>query len=136
MITSKRPKVLIIDGDLFFGKFLKAKLAQRHIDSVYLDTGDEASAIARREHPDLIIMELVLYLKNGFDVLSELKRSPITKNIPIIVSTTLGMDSDIQAANALGVNKYMIKSESQIDDILRAVERYISNARVLQGATK
>ncbi len=84
--------------------------------------------LTRKELPDLILLDLVLPKKSGFDVLTELKADPELKNIPVIVSSNLGQDEEIKRALQLGAMDYLVKSQHPINEVVEKV-----NAQVLKG---
>jgi len=84
--------------------------------------GEEGLSIAKKELPDLILLDLILPKKNGFEVLGELKNDPATKDIPIIVLTNLEGSSDIERALALGATTYLVKANYALEDIMAKIE--------------
>jgi two-component system, chemotaxis family, response regulator Rcp1 len=89
--------------------------------------GDEALAFLRREgrhasspRPDLVLLDLNMPRKNGREVLSEIRRDPVLKIIPVVVMTTSDAERDISAMYGLGANCYVIKP-LDLDDFTRAV---------------
>lgn len=74
-----------------------------------VEDGEEALAAVHREHPDLILLDLLLPKVDGFAVLKQLKGNPETKHIPIIVLTAKAEEEDRQRAMDLGADTYMTK---------------------------
>lgn len=74
-----------------------------------VEDGEEALNAVRREHPDLILLDLLLPKMDGFEVLKVLKRDESTSNIPIIVLTAKAEEEDRQRALDLGADNYMTK---------------------------
>ncbi len=74
-----------------------------------VEDGEEALNAVRREHPDLILLDLLLPKMDGFEVLKVLKRAEATSNIPIIVLTAKAEEEDRQRALDLGADNYMTK---------------------------
>jgi DNA-binding response OmpR family regulator len=74
-----------------------------------VEDGEEALNAVRREHPDLILLDLLLPKMDGFEVLKVLKRDEATSNIPIIVLTAKAEEEDRQRALDLGADNYMTK---------------------------
>jgi len=77
--------------------------------------------------PNLVILDIMMPNKTGFEVLQELNNDPdITiKNIPIIVSSNLGNQSDIDMAKSLGAIDYLVKSRSTPHDLIEKVRQYL-----------
>ncbi len=74
-----------------------------------VEDGEEALNAVRREHPDLILLDLLMPKMDGFEVLKVLKRDEATSNIPIIVLTAKAEEEDRQRALDLGADNYMTK---------------------------
>ncbi len=78
-------------------------------DVEIVEDGDEALNSVRREHPDLILLDLLMPKVDGYEVLKELKGNDVTKDIPIIVLTAKAEEEDRQRAMDLGAEDYMTK---------------------------
>ncbi len=74
-----------------------------------VEDGEEALNAVRREHPDLILLDLLMPKIDGFEVLKVLKGDEATRQIPIIVLTAKAEEEDRQRAMDLGANDYMTK---------------------------
>ncbi len=72
--------------------------------------------------PDLILLDLVLPQKNGFEVLSELKSDEKTKRVPVLVLTNLENANDVEKAISLGATGYLVKSNYDLDDIVAKIK--------------
>ena len=78
-------------------------------------------ALAREKKPDLILLDLVMPKKNGFEVLKDLKSDAVTKNIPVIVLTNLSEMTDIDKVLELGATTYLVKGDHALVDILQKI---------------
>lgn len=78
-----------------------------HVEVV--EDGEEGLNAVRREHPDLILLDLLMPKMDGFEVLKVLKSDPATSSIPIIVLTAKAAEEDRQRALDLGADNYMTK---------------------------
>ena len=72
--------------------------------------------------PDLILLDLVLPQKNGFEVLSELKSDEKTKRVPVLVLTNLENANDVEKAISLGATGYLVQSNYDLDDIVAKIK--------------
>jgi len=73
--------------------------------------------------PDLILLDIILPKKDGFEVLKWLKADPKTADIPIIILTNLSDISSVQQALELGANSYLVKADFHLDDVIKKVEQ-------------
>ena len=90
-----------------------------------LEDGVDVLKVAKKENPNLIILDLLLPKKNGFDVLKELKETNKVKSIPVVVVSQLGTESDIEKVIKLGAVQYLVKAESTFSDLAEAVSRRV-----------
>lgn len=88
--------------------------------------GEIGIRLAKKRLPNLILLDLVLPKKDGFQVLQELKEDPETANIPVIVLTNLEDMKDVQRALDLGATTYLVKSNYQLEDVLQKVREILS----------
>jgi two-component system alkaline phosphatase synthesis response regulator PhoP len=112
---------LLAEDDRFLRKAAEATLARFGFSVLPATDGDEAVRLARTERPDLILLDLIMPKRHGFDVLRELKGDPATASIPVIVLSTLGQESDVQRALESGAVDYLVKSALPLRELARRV---------------
>lgn len=84
--------------------------------------GEAGLQLAKKEKPDLILLDIVLPIKDGFEVLTELKQSDDLKNIPVILLTNLDSMENVQRAFEFGVSTYLVKANYKLEDISKKVQ--------------
>jgi two-component system, cell cycle response regulator DivK len=89
--------------------------------------GEEGVRAARKEHPDLIICDLQMPVKNGYEVVAELKKDPLVRSIPIIALTALSMPGDRNNVLAAGFDGYLSKPIDP-ETFVRSVEDFLPPA--------
>jgi phosphoserine phosphatase RsbU/P len=102
-------KVLVVDDGPINLKILAALLRKAGLDFVSATNGDDAIALARSEHPDLILLDVMMPGRDGFDVCGELKAGEDTADIPVIFLSALGESGDKVKGLALGAADYVTK---------------------------
>jgi len=103
------PRVLSIEDDAAMGQFLQAVFtAQGFIMDLATD-GNAGLELARRRLPDLVILDLLMPYKNGFEVLQELKDAPETRAIPVIILSSNSREEDIVKALNAGADDFVVK---------------------------
>jgi DNA-binding response OmpR family regulator len=122
-MAKEKKKILIIEDDEFVRKLYREQLQHEGFDFVEAINGVEGVEKARSEHPDLILLDLMLPKMNGFDALVEIKDDKTTKNIPIFVLSNLGQQSDMQIALALGTEDYLIKSDHRLSEVVKRIKK-------------
>lgn len=118
-------KVLIVEDDQFLTSAYRVKLTKAGFEIVIAADGDEALAILTKETPDLILLDLVLPKKDGFEVLEELRANEKLKNIPVLIASNLGQKEDIDRGKSLGATDYIVKSDMTLDDLVNKINSLI-----------
>lgn len=110
-------KILIIEDDKFLIKLYSEKLTREGFHVSMAISGEEGLTKIADEKPDLILLDVILPQKNGFDILSEVKQNSATKHIPVIMLTNLGQDADVKTGKELGAADYLVKTDFSINDL-------------------
>ena len=118
-------KVMIVEDDEHISKVYEIKLAKEGIETSLAVDGEEAVAKITREKPDLVILDLMIPKKDGFDVLSDIKKIPELASIPVIVLSNLGQQADQDRALGLGANEYLVKVDNPIQEVINKVKQYL-----------
>jgi two-component system alkaline phosphatase synthesis response regulator PhoP len=120
-----KQKILVVDDEEDILELLTFNLTKEGYDVSSASTGEEALSVARTESPDLILLDLMLPGMDGLEVARRIKGEPSTKNIPIVMLTAKGEESDIVTGMELGADDYITKpfSRKVLVARLRAVLR-------------
>lgn len=118
-------KILIIEDEEILSKVLEEKFKRAGFDTAIATNGDEAFPMAKKFSPDVILLDLILPKKNGFDVLKDLKSDADLKTAPIIVLSNLGQDEEIKRALELGASDYMVKTQHPINEVIEKVKNLL-----------
>ncbi len=94
-------------------------------DVITASDGEEAINLAQNNNPDIMLLDIILPKKNGFEVIKELKSDERTKDIPIVLLTNLGSLSDIQKALDLGATTYLVKGDYQLKEIVEKIKEIL-----------
>ena len=120
-------KILFIEDEESLQRAMGSMLEQKKMQILKALNGEDGLNIAKKETPDLILLDLILPKKNGFEGLGELKKDPGTKDIPIIVLTNLEGSTDIERALALGATTYLVKANYTLEDIMAKIESVLEH---------
>jgi DNA-binding response OmpR family regulator len=118
-------KVLLAEDDKFISRAYKDGLSRAGFLVVPAMDGAEAFLKAKESIPDIILLDLIMPLKNGFEVLEEIKADSDLKKIPVIVLSNLGQETDIDKARMLGAADYMIKSNFSMKEIIEKINKVL-----------
>jgi two-component system, sensor histidine kinase and response regulator len=108
----QKPLVLTIDDDIFLSDLFRFGLERADFEVLVARDGIEGYELAKTKAPDIILCDVVMPNLDGFGVLQKLKDDPVTKDIPVIMLTSLSHPEDIQRAKEMGAASYMIKSQT------------------------
>ncbi len=118
--------VMIVEDDEHISKVYEIKLRKEEIEVSIARDGEEAVAKITAEKPNLIILDLMLPKRDGFWVLEEIKKNPLTASIPVIVLSNLGQKSDQDRVLALGANEFLVKVDYPIQQVIDKVKGYLN----------
>jgi CheY-like chemotaxis protein len=114
-------KILLVEDDKFFREFYAQKLREKGVEVFQAGNGDEGLQNVAQNMPDIILLDLIMPVKDGFEVLTELAKGEATKKIPVLVFSTLGQDKDVQKAVSLGAKGYVNKSFFDFDTLYNKI---------------
>ena len=118
-------KILIAEDDQFILKAMTTKLSKEGYEVKIAVDGVALMEILKSYIPDLIILDLLMPKKDGFEVLKEVKGVQRLKNIPILIASNLGQENDIQQVLALGATDYLIKSEFTLESLVQKIKNIL-----------
>ncbi|MBP6041459.1 response regulator [Candidatus Saccharibacteria bacterium] len=121
-------KLLLVEDDNNLREIYAARLGAEGYDIVTAVDGEDALAVAVKERPDLIVLDVMMPKISGFDVLDILRSTPETKDAKIMMMTALSQDSDRERGKQLGVDKYIVKSQVTLEDVVDHVAELLQQA--------
>ena len=114
-------RILIIDDDIFFQKFYATKLSEKKYEVHVASDGNEGTEKARSIKPDIILLDIIMPKKDGFETLKALSNDKNTKDIPVLVFSTLGQEQDIKKALDLGAKGYANKTYFDFENLVAKI---------------
>jgi DNA-binding response OmpR family regulator len=84
--------------------------------------GEAGVAVAKKDKPDLILLDLILPKMDGFEVLKALKGDAITKDIPVMVLTNLESSRDVDKVAAMGAATYLVKANYELKELISKIK--------------
>lgn len=121
-------KLMLVEDDNNLREIYGARLMAEGYEIVSASDGEEALALAVKEKPDLIISDVMMPKISGFDMLDILRTTPETKNTKVIMMTALSQPEDRQRGESLGADKYLVKSQVTLEDVVAAVHEILEDA--------
>lgn len=121
--VTQAKKILIVEDEKTSLKALVEFLEGEGIFSLFVaKDGQEALEKALKEHPDLILLDIILPSMDGLTMLRELRKDAWGKNVSVIILTNLKNLETILAARENGVSRYLVKTEWSLDGILKEIK--------------
>lgn len=117
-------RIIVADDDEQYGEIFKLKLSAAGFSVEVVRDGEQALTAARDRKPDLMLIDIIMPVKDGFETLKELKADPELRHIKAVAMSNLGQDDDVQKAKALGALGYLIKTNLSVQEMVAAVKKY------------
>lgn len=113
-------KILLVEDDENLREIYQARLTAEGYEIVSAKNGEEALVVAKQEKPDLIIADIMMPRISGFEMLDILRNTEGMKHVRVIMLTALGQAEDKARADKLGADRYLVKSQVTLEDIVHA----------------
>lgn len=121
----KNPKVLLVEDDKFLVRMYEARLSAEGFKVETALNGDECLEKASSSNPDIILLDLMLPLLDGFAVLQRLKADEKIKKIPVIVFSNRSQQDDILKAKELGAEDFLVKVSTPPEEVIRKINNIL-----------
>lgn len=118
--------VLVVEDDKFLRELLVRKLASEKFTVENAIDAEAAFAILAKDRvPNIILLDLILPVVSGFDILAKVKSDPKTAAVPVIILSNLGQKEDIDRAKSLGAYDFMVKANFTLDEIVEKIHTVV-----------
>ena len=127
-------KILLVEDDKSLREIYGVRLLAEGYDIVSAGDGEEALAMAIKDRPGLIVSDVMMPKISGFDMLDILRSTTETKDIKVIMMTALSSEEQRQRGVALGADRYLVKSQVGIEDVVRTVHEVLGDAPITSAS--
>ncbi len=124
MKKKNRKKILIVEDEKILSEVYEEKLKSLGFDVCCAYSKDEALNLFNSFLPDLVLLDLMLPEKVGFQILEDMKRK--NPDLPVIIISNLDQSEDIKKGKSLGAEDFLIKSNVRLVELVSAVKRCLS----------
>lgn len=121
-------QILIIEDSQFFATMHQNHLSKLGYVVVVAEDGEKGLEAAKKQKPNLILLDLIMPIKDGFEVLKELKADENLKATPVIVMSELAQEEDIKKAKEIGAEDYIKKSDMSSSEIVEKIQVFLKSA--------
>lgn len=126
MVTSKKPKILLAEDDDFMIQLLSDAITRDGFAELFVaKNGEEAFLIFRKEHPVLLLVDILMPIKNGIEFIEEVRSSPEGKETIVVVLSNLSDPRHTKDAERLGVARYFIKANTLPGEIIAEIKKLL-----------
>ena len=123
-------KILVIEDDATLGGILKQCLERAGYETRWETDGQKGYNTLKEWKPDLVLLDIIVTTKNGYEILEEKYADESIKSIPVVIISNSGQPVEISRVLALGVQDYFIKAEFDPDEILAKILLLLTNSSV------
>ena len=122
----KGKKILWVEDDDFLINLIARRFANEEVVLITSKRGSEVIALAEKEAPDIIMLDILMPDMDGLEILSGLKADEKTKNIPVIMFSNLDDESKTAECRRLGAVGFFVKARVNLDEIVNEVNKVVS----------
>lgn len=119
-------KIVLVEDDPLLIDIYSTKFKEAGFQVAVVDRGDAAPLFIAKEKPDLVVLDIVLPQKDGWDILKTVKSSDKTKNIKVVILSNLGQKEEIEKGMALGAAGYLIKAHHTPSEVVREIKNILA----------
>lgn len=121
--------ILIAEDDKFYDNIYKVKFENEGYEVRVVTDGAQAVQEAKKRKPDMVLLDLVMPVKDGFETLKALKALPELKDVPMMVLSSLGQEDDATKVKQLGAVEYYVKTNITIYELVNKVKEYLGGSK-------
>jgi len=118
-------KILLIEDEELIIRLLGKKLASIGYEVALAMDGQEGLEKMKKDRPDLILLDIIMPKKGGFEVMEEMKKSPVLSKIPVIIISNSGQPLELEKAKKLGAADWLVKTEFDPQEVVEKIKKHI-----------
>ena len=124
-MKKKDSSILIVEDDAFIAQAYQKGFTEAGYQVEVASDGKEGLEVMKASRPDLVFLDLIMPVKDGFEVLKAASKDEDLKTIPIVVLSNLGQESDIKLAKKLGAKDHLVKANYSMAQLLTMIKKYL-----------
>ena len=119
-------KILVVEDEQILLRALNVELLSQGFEVLSAKDGETGLRLINEEKPGLVLLDLILPKMHGFEVLKAIKSNEDTKEIPVIILSNLGQDSDIKKGLELGAVGYFVKASTDLSELSKKINKILT----------
>jgi DNA-binding response OmpR family regulator len=130
MKKNSKGTILLVEDDEMVGRAYKDGFIDAGLTVLIATDGEEAERVLKTAKPDLIVLDLMMPIKTGFDVLDEIKEKKwVVQDVPVVVLTVLAEKYDVERAKKAGAIDYLIKTQFSMEEVVHRILGHIKDIK-------
>lgn len=121
-------KILIVEDDNFLRELIRRKLLKEGFEVSEALDGEDGLKKIKKEKPDLVLLDIILPMLDGFEVLARLKGDAEVKDIPVVILSNLGQKDEVERGLKLGAVDYLVKANFTPSEIIAKLKKLLKGA--------
>jgi DNA-binding response OmpR family regulator len=121
-----RQKVLLVEDSKAIQQIYRHKLTLEQFQVMTADNGMEAIKLLSQEKPDIVLLDLMMPVMDGYKVLQVIKTDPKLSNIPVLVFSAKGQQEEVEKALNLGAAGFIVKSTTKPNEVVEKIRSVLS----------
>ena len=125
-LPQQSANVLLVEDDNFLAQIYKKRFELAGYKVTLAENGEVGLVEVKKKRPDIILLDILMPLMDGFAVLVQLKENPDWATIPVVMLTNLGQKEDVEKGFALGAEDYLIKAHFKPSETVAKVQAILA----------
>ncbi|MHB8660605.1 MAG: response regulator [Minisyncoccota bacterium] len=126
---NKKPYILLIEDNDVLGDLLVKTLISEGYEAERCRDGEEGWRSLQRREPNLLLLDIVLPSKSGYEILEDMNKAGMLARVPAVIISNSGEPVQVSRSLTLGVRDYLVKADLSVDEVLAKVKKYLSVAK-------
>lgn len=125
-MPEEKSKILIVEDDSFLLNMYATKFEMEGFEVIMAEDGEKGLRLAKKEMPDMILLDILLPRMNGFEVLKALKEDEQTKDLKVLLLTNLSQRAEVDQGFDMGAVEYLIKAHFMPSEVVAKVKKILA----------
>lgn len=126
-MTDKKKTILIVEDEAPMLSALVDKFKKEKINVLDANNGEDGLAIALKEHPDIILLDVIMPKMDGMSLMRELRNDDWGRDVDVVMLTNLSDPMQVAEAAKVGVYDFLVKTDWRLDDVVGMVFNRLDN---------
>ncbi|MEX1013745.1 MAG: response regulator [Candidatus Paceibacterota bacterium] len=122
-------RVALIEDEPLLSNLLKQRLEKEGMEVIDIHDGATALETLKKEKVDLILLDVIIPKVSGFELMEKIKDDPNYEDVPIIIISNLGQESDIEKGRNFGAVGYFVKAHVSIEELVGEIKKFVDTLK-------